>query len=260
MVKGLEQFKAFFIGFENNYVIIGGTACEIHEEKYALVPRATKDIDIILIVEALTNAFVSKFWEFVKAARYGEQNSATVERQNNKHEYYRFMKPANPEFPYQIELFSRNPGLVNFPEDAHITPIPVDENLSSLSAILMNEDYYHFTIEHSYIDNGVHIATIESLICLKCKAYLEMKYRDSQGEQVDSRHIAKHKKDVFRLAGMLAPADSYALPERLAKDIAVFCDDVSNDIPTAEFFRSAGLGHVSGEDLIKQIKQSFLQL
>ena len=52
MVKGIERFKEYFAAYEGNYVIIGGTACEIHEEENALVPRATKDIDIILIVEA----------------------------------------------------------------------------------------------------------------------------------------------------------------------------------------------------------------
>ena len=40
MVRGIETFKEFFKGFEDNYVIIGGTACEIHEELYAQVPRA----------------------------------------------------------------------------------------------------------------------------------------------------------------------------------------------------------------------------
>ena len=31
MVKGIEKFKKFFEGFEDCYVVIGGTACEIHE-------------------------------------------------------------------------------------------------------------------------------------------------------------------------------------------------------------------------------------
>lgn len=68
MVRGIDTFKDFFKGFENSYVIIGGTACEIHEENYAQTPCATKDIDIILIVEALSNEFVVRFWEFVKSA------------------------------------------------------------------------------------------------------------------------------------------------------------------------------------------------
>lgn len=63
MVRGIECFKEFFSGFEENYVIIGGTACEIHEENNAQIPRATKDIDMILVVEALTSAFATRFWE-----------------------------------------------------------------------------------------------------------------------------------------------------------------------------------------------------
>ena len=74
MVKGIERFKEYFAAYEGNYVIIGGTACEIHEEENALIPRATKDIDIILIVEALNADFVTRFWEFVKAAGYEEKN------------------------------------------------------------------------------------------------------------------------------------------------------------------------------------------
>lgn len=35
MVRGLDTFKEFFKGFEDNYIIIGGTACEIHEDLYA---------------------------------------------------------------------------------------------------------------------------------------------------------------------------------------------------------------------------------
>ena len=177
MVRGIDTFKQFFKGFEDNYVIIGGTACEIHEDLYAQVPRATKDIDIILIVEALSAEFVAKFWEFVKKGNYGQRNKGVNESVEPKHEYFRFMKPADSAFPYQVELFSRSLGLMNFPEEARITPIPVDEDLSSLSAILMDNDYYHFTIEHSLLEDEVHIANIESLICLKSKAFLDLSQR-----------------------------------------------------------------------------------
>ena len=257
MVRGIEKFKDFFAGYEDNYVIIGGTACEVHEEIYAQNPRATKDIDIILIVEALSSDFVAKFWEFVKVAGYVSRNKGTGEGKQ-RHEYYRFKEPSAPEFPYQVELFSRNPGLVNFPEDAHITPVPVDEDLSSLSAILMDDDYYNFTIAHSRLEYGVHIANIESLICLKCKAYLEMLGRKDNGEQVDSRHIAKHKKDVFRLAAMLSPADIHTVPDTLKKDIAGFCESVNDELPNADFFKSAGLKDVAAEQLLKQLKDNFI--
>ncbi len=258
MVKGIERFKEYFSGFEGNYVIIGGTACEIHEEENALVPRATKDIDIILIIEALSLEFVGRFWEFVKAANYEEKNKGERNEEGHKHEYYRFMKPENTEFPFQIELFSRNIGLINFPEYAHITPIPMDEDLSSLSAILMDDDYYNFTIEYSRTENGIHIANIESLICLKCKAVIDMITRKQNGDDIDSKQIAKHKKDVFRLAGMLAPSDKYNIPATLKRDIADFCAATEADLPNKDFLKAAGLNHVTGNDLISQLKSTFI--
>ena len=169
------------------------------------------------------------------------------------------MKPANMEFPYQIELFSRNPGLLDFPEDAHITPIPTDDDLSSLSAILMDDSYYSFTIEHSHVEDGVHIANVESLICLKCKAFLEMTERKARGEQVDSKHIQKHKKDVFRLAAMLAPSDKFNdAPQALKDDVSHFCDEVKEELPNQDFFKSAGLRNITAELMLEQLKNSFL--
>jgi hypothetical protein len=258
MVKGIKKFKEFFRGFENNYVIIGGTACEIYEEIFGQTARATKDIDIILIVEAISKEFVARFWEFVRAAQYGELNKGIVQKQKSKNEYYRFMKPTDQEYPYQLELFSRKLDLIDFPDDVHITPIPTSEDLSSLSAILMNEDYYNFTIEHSRFEEGIHIANIESLICLKCKAYLEMSARKANGENVDSKHIAKHKKDVFRLVAMTEVNASFRVPKQLSEDIKRFCDGTLNNLPDKNFIKASGLGLITSEQLIDQLKRCFL--
>ncbi len=258
MVRGLDVFKTFFNGFEDNYVIIGGTACEIHEDLYAQTPRATKDIDIILVVEALSAGFTAKFWDFIKAGRYEQRNKGVNENACPKQEYFRFMKPAVDSFPYQVELFSRNLGLMNIPDDARITPIPVDEDLSSLSAILMDNDYYNFTIEHSTLENGTHIANIESLICLKSKAFLDLTQRRRNGECIDGKHIAKHKKDVLRLAAMLTPSSRYELPETLRTDVLMFCEAVMQELPTADFIKYAGLGNVTSQQIIEQLRKSML--
>lgn len=104
----------------------------------------------------------------------------------------------------------------------------------------MDDGYYNFTIKHSYVEDGVHIANVESLICLKCKAFLEMSDRKAKGEQVDSKHIQKHKKDVFRLAAMLAPSDSFEdVPQTLKDDVSHFCDEVKDELPNQDFFKSA---------------------
>jgi hypothetical protein len=232
MVRGINKFKEFFAGHEDNYIIIGGAACDILDELANRIPRATKDIDIILIVEALTVDFGKQFWEFVKAGNY-----ETRQRGDGSHEYYRFMKPKTDGFPFQVELFARKPDVLEMPEEARYTPIPLDENLSSLSAILMNDDYYHFTLERSMVADGVRLADVESMIVLKAKAFVDLSERKAKGTKIDSDDINKHKKDIFRLATMLGNT-SVILPSDLQKDIDTFVQMVSESLPDKSFFKS----------------------
>ena len=48
MVTGIESFKEWFKGNEEQYAIIGGTACDILMSEEGLDFRATKDIDLVL--------------------------------------------------------------------------------------------------------------------------------------------------------------------------------------------------------------------
>ncbi len=61
MVRGITNFKKRFQDYEEQYVIIGGTACDLIMENEELPFRATKDIDLVLIVEALTAEFGETF-------------------------------------------------------------------------------------------------------------------------------------------------------------------------------------------------------
>ena len=61
LTHGLEKFKEYFIGFENQYVLIGGTACSILFDEFGSDFRTTKDIDMVLIVEALTKELRNEF-------------------------------------------------------------------------------------------------------------------------------------------------------------------------------------------------------
>jgi hypothetical protein len=253
MVRGIAKFKEYFTGYEDNYIIIGGTACDILEETAGQEPRATKDIDIILIVEALTPEFVKQFWEFVKAGEY-----ETRQNGKGKNEYFRFLKPHAEEFPLQVELFSRKPDVLNIPTEAHLTPIPIDEDLSSLSAILMNDDYYQFAMEHSTVDNGVRLANIESLIALKAKAFLDLSKRRTKEEAIDEKNIKKHKNDIFRLATMLNETDNFLLPDDLFLDLAVFSEDIKKSLPDESFFsKTIGIPNIKPMDVFVQLCNAF---
>lgn len=73
------------------------------------------------------------------AAGYEHRNRST-----SKPQFYRFVKPKSEEYPTMIELFTRKPDVITLPEDAILTPIPMDEEVSSLSAILLDDNYYKF--------------------------------------------------------------------------------------------------------------------
>ncbi len=54
MVRGLDLFRQFFAAHANQYVLIGGTAATLAMEEAGLAFRATKDLDVVLHIEALT--------------------------------------------------------------------------------------------------------------------------------------------------------------------------------------------------------------
>ena len=76
MVSGINSFREKFKDYSNCYTIIGGAACDILMTEAGTAFRATKDIDMILILEEKGNEFIEKFWEFIK-----ERLSLRVEKQ-----------------------------------------------------------------------------------------------------------------------------------------------------------------------------------
>ena len=142
MVNGIDKFKEYFHNFPDQYSFIGGVACDLLMSSAGIDFRATKDLDVVLIIEALTAEFVQRFWRFVNDAGY-----ELKEKSNGEKQFYRFTKPSDSAFPYMIELFARKPDTLIIPEDVHLAPIHVSDECSSLSAILLNDDYYNLLLE-----------------------------------------------------------------------------------------------------------------
>ena len=61
MVEGLDRFKEHFADHTGQYVLIGGVACALAMEEMGQSFRVTKDLDIVLCVEALDAAFAEAF-------------------------------------------------------------------------------------------------------------------------------------------------------------------------------------------------------
>lgn len=252
MVVGIEKFKEYFKEFQDSYIIIGGTACDIITEDANIEPRATKDIDIILLVEALKREFVDKFWEFIKDGQYNTQQ-VDIKKRN----CYRFCDRQTSGFPKQIELFSKTPDIIEIHADAHLTPIPLEKGLSSLSAILINDEYYNYTIKHSIYKDDIHLANIEAIICLKAFAFLDNKKRKENGQNIRTRDIVKHKHDIFRMMLLLTPEDTFDLPETIKSDMQRFVYVVKNEMPDPAIFSDKGFGKQNPSEVLMKIIKSF---
>lgn len=78
-MEGLEKFREAFAEFTDNYIVIGGTACDIAMTGTVVRPRATHDIDMIVIAENITEAFGERLWQFVREAGYRPEKRKHIE-------------------------------------------------------------------------------------------------------------------------------------------------------------------------------------
>lgn len=230
MVTGIDIFREHFSSFHEQYTIIGGFACDLLMTDAGLDFRQTVDIDMVLTVEALTTEFANAFWAFIEAGGYQAR-----QRSNGKPEFYRFVNPTNPAYPKMIELFSRPQNNVKFQPNTHLIPLHIDDAVSSLSAILLNDDYYHFLQDGRTQADGISILDAEHIIPLKMKAWLDLREKKEQGLHVNSRDIRKHRLDVFRLFPLVREDLRIVVPASVGRDIQDFIAQIQEtDIRLAD--------------------------
>lgn len=253
MVKGLQKFKEHFSGYTNAFVIIGGIACDTLMREADLQFRATQDIDMVLIAEATSAEFFRRFWDFIKAGKYEVKQKAA-----SGAAFYRFVKPAEADFPKFIELFST--ATVDVAEGQEIVPIPVGEDISSLSAILMDGAYYAFVRQHIRIVQDLPVLAAHALIPLKAKAWTDLQLRKTQGQKVDDRDILKHRNDVFRLT-LLLDETGITLVEPIKTDLKSFLSNFgggSNQWPSIlASLESTGAGGIEPAEILQQLHRYF---
>ena len=95
MVRGLDHFREHFVGYSDRYELIGGTAATVTMEEAGLAFRATKDLDILLVVEALDTAFGERMWQFVNQSGYEIWQASSGHPR-----LYRLEKPTDAAHPH----------------------------------------------------------------------------------------------------------------------------------------------------------------
>lgn len=241
---GLDVFRDALGKHDGKFVLIGGMAAAVQADDAGVAFRETKDFDVVLVLEALDKSFFVDFWAFVNAGGYSFENAS------GDKQFYRFRKPTTPGYPAMIELFSRKPDIIELPDGVHLTPIPAEEDASSLSAILLNPKYYDCLLRGRTTVNGVPVLGIGMMIPFKAKAYLDLDQRLREGQQIKPKEIAKHRADVFSILGMLSPETRIDIGGAVQADVADFLDKAAGD---AAFDPSATTG-VAKADAIARMK------
>ena len=217
MIPGLDLFREHFAEYKKTFVLIGGAACHEWLAAQGLPFRSTKDMDMVLIVEALNVAFANRLWEFIEAGKCEVRQKAEDGRQ-----LYRFVKPQDKRYPAMIEIFSRKPAGIELADGQNIVPIKFDDDAASLSAILLNDNYYSLVREQQNEEKNLPFANPTALIPLKARAYLDLVERAANGDYVKKEDIAKHRTDVFRIAATLPGEAGPPIPRAVQEDLQKF--------------------------------------
>lgn len=151
-----------------------------------------------------------------------------------------------------IELFARSEYLLDY--DNSLTPVHIDDSVSSLSAILLNDAYYGALLQGRDIIGGVSVLRPSWLIPFKAKAWLDLREKIQQGIHVDSRDLKKHRNDVIRIASEMV-LERCELPEEIRRDMTVFIDEMN---VTDQDLKNLKIRGVKASDLRQVLTDAYL--
>lgn len=229
IIQGQEKFADFFNQFPNSYVLIGGVACKLYLAHTGVASRATKDFDVILVYDKIaeSQSFSKLFYKFVQDAGY------IIDRtKKNGFQHYRFQNAQDKQYPEQIELLSHADIIMDYIEQSRHMPIPTPEDLSNLSAIVLDEDYYRLVQQNHIKIKELNIASPECLVVLKAHAWLNNLHEKEKGNHCNTKDIKKHKTDTIRLIYAIRPATSkiqYPSNTAILKDMLEYFRRIAAD-------------------------------
>lgn len=135
-------------------------------------------------------------------------------------------------------------------------PIHIGEEVSSLSAILLDEEYYKLLVENRVSAGGVAVLSVEGLIPFKAKAWLDLSAKRADGKAVDEKSVKKHRNDVCRLATLLAGNERPAMSEGVLADMSRFIEAYESDPVDPKTIRIKG---VEAQQVVEVLKDVYLR-
>ena len=102
-----------------------------------------------------------------------------------------------------------------------------DDDTSSLSAILLNDDYYKFMMSGRRVVDGIGVLGAEHLIPFKMYAWINLFERKRAGEHVNEKDLKKHKYDVFRLLQIVTAGTKVESEGLVTESIHRYIEEIS---------------------------------
>ncbi len=209
--------------------------------------RSTKDLDIVLVLKP-RDEFIVALKSYLNSGRYEIQKG-----ENNQAHFYRFQKPSSGEYPVMIEFFMPFEEGLSLFEGQHIIPVTGKSSAGSLSAILLDKEYYSLIERNAVLLDGVNILNELALIPFKAKAYLEIKERKE-----DSKGWKKHRADIINLAvNLLTEETSEKLSGKVRDNFVEFLNQLKVELDD-EIVKGACNQKIEPEIVISLLEKTFL--
>ncbi len=212
---GLNHFEEYFKDFRESYVVVGGFATlMLLEKQLEGHGKVTQDIDLVLLTTASVE-MAQKIKSYVTEGEYIIQKG-----QKDNFSYYRFVNPTVENFAKEIELFAVNDLSLVLDEGQRIIPIDPEEGLYSLSAIMLDNEY--FEMIKNNIDNSNRVPCTNTLatIMLKISAFYDLKSRGDDKWK-------KHRRDILKLVLLLTGEEHLELKGRMVDAVKLFMEHLT---------------------------------
>jgi len=168
----------------------------------------------------------------------------------DQYHYYRFVEPKKENFAKEIELFASNENDIKLDDNQRIIPIDPEEGLYSLSAIMLDPEYF------GMIKNNVNkkllapCTNTQATIMLKISAFYDLRERDD-------KKWKKHRRDILKLSLLLTGEEHIQLVGRMTNDFKAFITHIEEDLNQKTLSGIVDKLPVQKEQLIATLRQVF---
>lgn len=209
-LAGLSHFEAHFRELKDQYVIVGGFATlMLLDREIPNHGKATHDIDLVLLTSTSVE-MANKIKSYVREGGYTIQKG-----KQERYQYYRFVNPKEEGYAKEIELFASEEYGIELDEGQRIIPIDPEEGLYSLSAIMLDAEYFDM-IKHNIEEiGGIPYSNTLATMLLKMSAVYDLYHRGDDKWK-------KHRRDILKLTLLLTGRERIVLSRRMIEDVSFF--------------------------------------